>query len=431
MAATSFSLPTFPSFDVHADGNTGHRWKKWLGRFERLLVAMNITDKKQQHVDKEIKNQIIVGCSSQKLRRKALREDPTLKNLLDAGRAEETSQIQAQFVEKQESSQNINAIKTGALEKHNPSPRDMRKPQNQRHGSNYQRNFNKPPTSTCRNCGGIYPHARDCPAKGKECHSCKKTGHFAKIRRLEALDIIEQVDGPTPWVSPIVVVPKKSGEIRLCVDMREANKAVQREKHPMPTVDELITDLNGAIVFSTLDLASGYHQLELHPESRHITTFTTHVGLRRYKRLMFGINAASEIFQNAIANLLVVRIFRTDIIVYGRDDKEHDENLRGVLNRLQDNNAKLNGEKCSFRQHQVVFFEHTFSASEVQADPKKIDIIRNMQPPRNVSEVKSLLGMTQYVSHNTLAYPDPPERQMAMASGTRECSEKTSTRAYE
>ena len=155
------------------------------------------------------------------------------------------------------------------------------------------------------------------------------------------------------------MVPKKTGEIRLCVDMREANEAVQRVKHPMPTVDELITDLNGATVFSTLDLASGYHQLELHPESRHITTFTTHVGLRRYKRLMFGINVASEIFQNEIANLLVgagCKNISDDIIVYGRDAKEHDENLRGVLNRLQDNNAKLNGEKCSFRQHQVVFF---------------------------------------------------------------------------
>jgi hypothetical protein len=90
-----------------------------------------------------------------------------------------------------------------------------------------------------------------------------------ELQRLEDLDIIEQVDGPTPWVSPIVVVPKKTGEIRLCVDRREANKAVQREKQPMPTVDELFTDLNGTTVFSTLDLASDYHQLELHPESRH------------------------------------------------------------------------------------------------------------------------------------------------------------------
>ena len=163
-----------------------------------------------------------------------------------------------------------------------------------------------------------------------------------KLQRLEELDIIEQVEGPTPWVSPLVVVPKKSGEIRLCVDMREANKAQKREKHLMPTLDELMTDLNGATVFSTLDLTSGYHQLELDPESRHITTFTTHVGLRRYRRFMFGINAASAIFQNSIALILNglpgCKNISDDIIVNGRDIREHDENL----NRLQEHNARLN-----------------------------------------------------------------------------------------
>ena len=103
-------------------------------------------------------------------------------------------------------------------------------------------------------------------------------------------DIIEKAVGPTPWVNPIVVVPKKSGQIRICVDMREANKASTREKHLVPIIDELITDLNGATVFSTLDLASGYHQLELDPSCRYITTFSTHQSLYRYKRLMFGIN---------------------------------------------------------------------------------------------------------------------------------------------
>ena len=111
--------------------------------------------------------------------------------------------------------------------------------------------------------------------------------------------------------------------------MREANKAVKREKHLMPTLDELITDRDGATVFSTLDLTSGYHQLELDPESRYITTFSTHVGLRPYKRLMFGINAASEIFQNSIAELLTglpgCKNISDDIIVYGRDVREHDE----------------------------------------------------------------------------------------------------------
>ena len=114
-----------------------------------------------------------------------------------------------------------------------------------------------------------------------------------ELERLERLDIIERVEGPTPWISPIVFVPKKSGEVRICVDMREANKTVKREKHLMPTIDDLIADLNGAIHFSTLELSSGYRQIELAPESRCVTTFSTHVGQRRYKRLPFAINAAS------------------------------------------------------------------------------------------------------------------------------------------
>ena len=85
-------------------------------------------------------------------------------------------------------------------------------------------------------------------------------------------------------------------------------------------------------------------------------------------------------------------------MAYDRDEKEHDENLCRVLTRLKENNAKLNREKCSFRQRQVVFFGHTFSSNGVQADPSKIETIKNMQPPKNVSEIKSHLGMTQYVS---------------------------------
>ena len=109
-----------------------------------------------------------------------------------------------------------------------------------------------------------------------------------ELERLQRLDVIERVEGPTPWISPIVVGPKKSGEVRICVDMGEANKAVKREKHLMPTIDDLIADLNGATHLRTRDLSSGYHQLELAPESRFVTTFSTHVGLKRYKRLPFG-----------------------------------------------------------------------------------------------------------------------------------------------
>ena len=124
-----------------------------------------------------------------------------------------------------------------------------------------------------------------------------------EFAKLEAADIIEKVSSPTEWVSRIVSLhkPKKLDEIRLCADMREANKAIRRTTS---TLDELITAFNGATVFSNINLRSGYHQLVLHPSSRHITTFSTHVGLYRYKRLSFGINAAAEVFQREIPTVI-------------------------------------------------------------------------------------------------------------------------------
>ena len=223
-----------------------------------------------------------------------------------------------------------------------------------------------------------------------------------ELKRLEDDDIIEKTDGPTPWISPIVVVPKKSGAVRICVDMREANKAVMREKHLMPTLDDLITDLNGATTFSTLDLRNGYHQLELHPSSRYITTFSTHVALYRYKRLMFGINSASEIFQNTVAELLRdlpgCRNISDDIIVYGKTVAEHNTNLTAVLDRLRTNNVRLNREKCKISRKTVTFYGHVFGAHGLRADPAKISSITEAARPANASDVRSLLGMAQYVA---------------------------------
>lgn len=98
--------------------------------------------------------------------------------------------------------------------------------------------------------------------------------------------------------------PHNPQEIRICVDMRQTNKAIERERHTSPTVDDIISELGKAKVFSRLDLNQGYHQLELLPECRYITTFNTHVGLRRYKRLSFGENCAAEIFQEVIRSVI-------------------------------------------------------------------------------------------------------------------------------
>ena len=103
------------------------------------------------------------------------------------------------------------------------------------------------------------------PARRIPFHLRKKVSQ--ELERLEQEGIIEKVEGPTPWISPLVAIPKKNGDVRLCVDMRLPNEAIQRERHPTPTIDDLVDTLNGATVFSKLDLRSGYHQLSLAPES--------------------------------------------------------------------------------------------------------------------------------------------------------------------
>jgi hypothetical protein len=153
-------------------------------------------------------------------------------------------------------------------------------------------------------------------------------------------------------------------------------------------------------VFSKLDLNQGYHQLELSPESRYITTFSTHVGLRRYKRLNFGVNSAAEIFQEAIRSVIEgvpgSLNISDDIIIYGSTQAEHDERLERVLECLRQNNLTLNKSKCEFNKSSIVYFGYTFSGCGVSPDPKKVDAIRNAEVPQSVKEVRSFLGLVNY-----------------------------------
>jgi hypothetical protein len=132
--------------------------------------------------------------------------------------------------------------------------------------------------------------------------------------------------------------------------MRQANRAIQRERYLMPTVDDMINDLNGSKVYSKLDLNDGYHQLELALESRYISTFCTHIGLRRYIKLNFGISSASAVFQNATQQLLEdiprAKNLSDDIIIYGKTKEDHDKTLRDVM-------TKLRGKKHFTKQEQM------------------------------------------------------------------------------
>ncbi len=242
-----------------------------------------------------------------------------------------------------------------------------------------------------------------------------------ELTRLQELDIIEPVDDqPTPWISPLTVVakPKKPDEIRICVDMRSANKAIQRERHVTPTIDDIITQVNGAVMFSKLDLNAGYHQIELAPESRYITVFSSHIGLFRYKRLNFGVCSAAEKFQNliqsALGGLNGVINMSDDLLVFGRTEAEHAANLEACLDRLRAKNLTLNRDKCELFQRSIEFYGHVFTAKGVEPDPKKVIAIANAAPPQSKEELHSLLGMVNYCARfiPDLATLTEPLRQL-------------------
>ena len=197
----------------------------------------------------------------------------------------------------------------------------------------------------------------------------------AELQKLEKAGIIEKVkDAHTQWSSPIVITPKKdSDDIRLCVDMRMPNTAIQRERHIMPTVKDLTTELNGAQYFSKRDLQHAYHQLEVNPESRYITTFSTHEGLYQYTRLNYGTNSAAEIFETTLQQVLHVlkgvKNMADDIIVFGLTRENHDQALKNCVSRLREKNLKLNLKKCHFLKPNLEFYGLIFSKKGIAPRP--------------------------------------------------------------
>ncbi|CAB4040725.1 uncharacterized protein K02A2.6-like, partial [Paramuricea clavata] len=195
---------------------------------------------------------------------------------------------------------------------------------------------------------------------------------------LQSLDIIEPAEGPTSWVSPIVAAPKphNSDEIRLCGDYRRPNQALLRERHPIPTVDELMEEMSGAVVFSKLDLKAGYHQIVLEENS--------------------------QVFQNAIQQALQglhgVRNIADDIIVWGKTQTQHDKNLEALLQRLVVKKLTLNLEKCKVNQPSLWFYGYILSKDGLSADPKKVEAIKNFKTPADVSQLRSFLGLANYCS---------------------------------
>ena len=162
------------------------------------------------------------------------------------------------------------------------------------------------------------------------------------------LDDIEQVNA-SPWISNLVVVKKKTGGLRICVDLRVVNKAIIPDRYPLPTTEELTAQFHGSTVFSKLDLHQGYLQVPLHPDSRNLTAFITQDGVFRCKRMAFELSSASSCFQKIMASILAgipgVAIYLDNIIVHGINSATHDERLQKVFTALAEHYLMLNTDK--------------------------------------------------------------------------------------
>ena len=171
--------------------------------------------------------------------------------------------------------------------------------------------------------------------------------------------VISAVTLPTAWCSGLVPVPKPNGNVRLCVDLTQLNKAVQREIHPMPSVDESLAKLGKSWYFTKLDAKSGFWQLPLDEESKLLTTFVTLFGRYCFNHLHFGISSAPEIFQRTMSEILIdvdgVICQMDDILVHGADQEEHGRRLRATLHCLQEADITLNIAKCQFFKTSVKF----------------------------------------------------------------------------
>ena len=222
-----------------------------------------------------------------------------------------------------------------------------------------------------------------------------------ELDRMEQTGVIVRQTERTDWINSMVAVVKPN-KIRICIDPRDLNKAIQREHFPMTTIEEVVAGMPQVKVFSVLDAISGYWQVKLDEASSKLCTFNTPYGRYRFTRLPFGIKSAPEVFQHRMSELFEdvegVKVIVDDLLIWGENDDEHDARLKQVLNRAREVNLKFNAKKCRIRQEEVPYVGHVLSKEGLKPDPEKIRAVQQMQPPQNTKELKSFLGFIQYLA---------------------------------
>ncbi|KAF5768290.1 putative nucleotidyltransferase, Ribonuclease H [Helianthus annuus] len=206
----------------------------------------------------------------------------------------------------------------------------------------------------------------------------------------------------SPWGAPVLFVKKKDGSFRMCIDYRELNKLTIKNRYPLPRIDDLFDQLQGATCFSKIDLRSGYHQLRIQEEDIPKTAFRTRYGHCEFVVMPFGLTNAPAVFMDLMNRVCkpfldrFVIVFIDDVLIYSKSKVEHAQHLHLILELLQGNQLYAKFSKCEFWLEEVQFLGHIVNGQGIHVDPAKIEAVKSWITPKNPSEVRSFLGLAGY-----------------------------------
>ena len=252
----------------------------------------------------------------------------------------------------------------------------------------------------------IVKHTIDTGNKGPVVSKAYKTNLEQKKKLKEWIDenlaqgIIEESN--SNWASPITVVKKKDGTDRVCGDYRKLNEITVKDEYPLPRIDELIERFEGKKWFSSMDLLSGYHQIEMDENDKKKTAIICHYGLYQYKRMPFGLCNAPRTFQRMMNKIFrpyldeFITLYLDDILIYSDTFEEHIEHLEKVFEVLKKANLLIKLKKCKFCVDEIEYLGHIVSKNGIQVDPAKIESIKKLKPPTSITGIRSIIGLCSY-----------------------------------
>ncbi|GJW47540.1 putative reverse transcriptase domain-containing protein [Tanacetum coccineum] len=206
----------------------------------------------------------------------------------------------------------------------------------------------------------------------------------------------------SPWGAPVLFVKKKDGSFRMCIDYRELNKLTVKNRYPLPRIDDLFDQLQGSSIYSKIDLRSGYHQLRVREQDVPKTAFRTRYGHYEFQVMPFGLTNAPAVFMDLMNRVCkpyldkFVIVFIDDILIYSKDEREHEEHLKAILELLKKEKLYAKFSKCEFWIPKVQFLGHVIDSRGIHVDPAKIESIKDWAPPKTPTEIRQFLGLAGY-----------------------------------